>query len=360
MTTQHEHGTPRPPTTNATADAPASAFQLTSGPLQFMEANADSPDLRPFVMVARSAEPIEHWYWGRIVHDFDGMQLRKDRCPIDWRHDETVELGFADAFEVTDDGLQLSGSLIVLEDNDRADQVHKRGQAGMPYEASIDWIGEGTELEWIPEDVTTEVNGRQFDGPGYVARKWPLRAAAICPYGADAATATQFSDAADTPSVRVFTQTEQPTVSKETNTNATEAETNGDDTKQHANTPAPEKKTDAAAVPAGTITPDTLKQFNDAFGAKAMEYLQAGLSFDAARLQFADHRATLAEDEAKQLREQLGERDAELKTANDKLKQFGEGNGQAAPLNGENPADGDAPEKAKIFSGGKAVRKSTD
>ena len=354
----HEHGTPRPPTTNATADAPRDAFQLTCGPLQFRDGSDDAPELRPFEMLARSAEPIEHWYWGRIVHDFDGMQLRKDRCPIDWRHDECVELGFADSFEVTDDGLQLSGSLIVLEENDRADQVHKRGKAGMPYEASIDWIGDGSELEYIPEDVTTEVNGRQFAGPGYVARKWPLRAAAICPYGADAATATQFSDAADIPSVRVFTQAEQRTVAPETNNTATEAD-NGDDTKQHADTPAPEKKTDAAAVPAGTITPDTLKQFNDAFGAKAMEYLQAGLSYDAARLQFADHRATLAEDEAKQLREQLGERDAELKAATEKLKQFGDGNGQAAPLNGDNPTDGDAaPAKAKIFSGGKALRKS--
>jgi len=357
MTT--EHGQPRPPTTNATADAPRGAFQLTCGPMQFMDGSDDSPELRPFRMVARSAEPIEHWYWGRIVHDFDGMQLRKDRCPIDWRHDETAELGFADSFEVTDDGLQLSGSLIVLEENDRADQVHKRGKAGMPYEASLDWIGDGTELEWIPEDVTTEVNGRQFDGPGYVARKWPLRAAAVCPYGADAATETQFSDADDMPSVRVFTQpTEKTTVSKETNTN--DAPHAADDSKQHADTSATEPQSSAAAVPAGTITPDTLKQFNDAFGAKAMEYLQAGLSFDAARLQFADHRATVSEDEAKQLREQLTERDAELKAATDKLKQFGEDSGQGAPLNGDNPADGDAPKKAKLFSGGHAVRKTAE
>lgn len=336
-----------PPRDNATSDAPKEAFRLACSPMQFAEIKSDDPDVRPFQMVARSPDAIDHWYWGRIVHDFSGMQLRKSSCPVDYCHDERDEIGFADSFQVTDDGLVVSGSLIVLEDNDRASKVFKRGKAGMPYEASIDWIGSGSELEYIPEDVTTEVNGRQFEGPGYVVRKWPLRSVAVCPYGADADTSTQFSDDAGNVSVRVFTQGED-TMSKDT-PRKTDDEQGDDAAKTHSESPV---------VPAGTITPDTLKKFGDAFGDKAMTYLTAGLTFESATLQFAEHRVEVAEANAKKFADAAAAKDKEIEELQTKLKQFGKDLGESDPV-ATDPDDA-GKKKARVFSGGKAVRSNAD
>lgn len=353
------------PTTNGVADAPADACRFrASAQLQFADTH-DTGDLRPFRMTARSNGPIVHEYWGRIVHDFDGMELRKESCPVDYCHRADSTLGFADQFSTGENGLEVAGSLIVLQENDEADRVYKRGKAGFPYEASIDWIGPETEIEWIPEDVSTEVNGQQFEGPGYVVRKWPLRALAICPYGADSDTETKFSDTnADNVSVRVFTQSpdEDENVSDETKTKTTETKTAPDASKQHTET-KPGTETPTTATPAaGSITPDTLKQFNESFGDKAMDYLTAGLSFDAARLQFADHRVALAEAETKQFEEQVAERDKQLAAANELLKQFGADIGQETPVDtpaGGEGGSGGAPAAAKLFSGGRCVRKQS-
>ncbi len=339
--------TMKPPTGNETAEIPASAFQLTGSPMQFMGGHEDA-DARPFSLVARSLDAIEHPWWGRIVHDMEGMQLRKPTCPVDYCHDPDNLIGVANGSSVTEDGLEVSGELIVLEANDEADKVFKRGKAGLPYEASIDWIGEGTELEYIPEDVTTEVNGRQFEGPGYVVRQWPLRSVAVCPYGADSSTSTQFAETeSDAVSVRVFTESateSNDSMKKET----TEKKDVPDEAKQLS---------DDSAKPAQGVNMETLKQFNDAFGDKAMEYLTAGLTFDAARLQFAEHRADTAEANAKKFQDQSESDKKALVDAQEKLKQFGDANGQEAPIDGD--SDGGEPKTARIFSGGKAVRKAS-
>ena len=63
---------------------------------------------------------------------------------------------------------------------------------GIPFEASI-FFDEAV-LEWIPENTTTEVNGFQFAGPGVIAREWRLRGCAVCPYGADGNTESEFAE----------------------------------------------------------------------------------------------------------------------------------------------------------------------
>jgi len=60
---------------------------------------------------------------------------------------------------------------------------------GVPYEASINFGGDGIKIQELGDGETTEVNGARFDGPGIVVREWPLRGVAICPYGADMNTA---------------------------------------------------------------------------------------------------------------------------------------------------------------------------
>jgi hypothetical protein len=51
---------------------------------------------RPISMLARTAKPIEHWYFGKVVHDMAGMALAAPTLPIDYCHDPEEVLGFLD------------------------------------------------------------------------------------------------------------------------------------------------------------------------------------------------------------------------------------------------------------------------
>lgn len=282
--------------------------------MQFADSAATETGILPFSMVARSPNAIDHYYWGRIVHDLSGMILRKESVTVDWAHAFDEVIGFADQFSVTDAGLEVSGTLVSTQANDKADEVYRKGKAGVPYEASIDWDGPEVELEWIPEDVTTSVNNQQFSGPGYVVRKWPLRAIAICRYGRDSGTNTQFSQTENEATVAVSITS--PTKDEPVTTPAPAAPAAAPaaaDTKQLA-TPAPA---------AGVISIDTLKQFSTEFGAKGTEYLTAGLGLDAARYQFAVHERDLARAEATKFGETLKAKDTEIDTLKTQLKQFG-------------------------------------
>ncbi len=298
------------PTIDASKVPRAAMHFAAAKAMQFSEGDAVTGIL-PFRMIARSAEAISHYYWGRIVHDFSGMILRKESVTVDYAHGFDEVIGFANQFSVTEAGLEVSGSLVTTEPNDKADEVYRKGKAGVPYEASIDWDGPEVEIEYIPELVTTEVNGQQFSGPGYVVRKWPLRAIAVCRYGCDPSTKTQFSQPENEATVAVSILSPSAEV-KQMSTSPT-APAAG------ATVPAVEKQ---LSQPGG-ISLDTLKQFSAEFGAKGIEFLSSGLSIDAARYQFAVHERDLARAESLQFSSTITAKDAEIATLQTQLKQFG-------------------------------------
>lgn len=179
---------------------------------------------------ARDAAPIYHWYWGRIVHDFAGMQWHRDRVAIDWCHRDSELLGYVDSHDVQPDGLYLSGVLTPFRDGDRANEVIHLLDAGVPLEASIDFSDE-VELAFLPSHAKATVNGIEIDGGEdgcVIVTKWFLRRIAICPSGADSATETEkeWTEKPRTIEPRIY-----------------QADNNGDQTmppKANPDTPAPE------------------------------------------------------------------------------------------------------------------------
>jgi len=145
----------------------------------------------PISLLARSLQPIEHWWWGKVVHDIDGVRLHKDRMPIDYVHDSKEVIGYFNKHEKKEDGLHLSGALVPFKDNDRASEIIYKMKEGVPYEASINFGGEGMKIQDVENGEVTEVNGYMFEGPGIVIREWPLRGVAVCPYGADMNTKSE-------------------------------------------------------------------------------------------------------------------------------------------------------------------------
>ena len=70
--------------------------------------NGENATTAPVRMLARSSQPIEHWYWGNVVHDTNGFNLNgKKRLSIDADHDPSQAIGYANKFEVEPAGLYI-------------------------------------------------------------------------------------------------------------------------------------------------------------------------------------------------------------------------------------------------------------
>jgi hypothetical protein len=137
--------------------------------------NGDGSTTAPISLLARSSQPIEHWYWGNVVHDLSGA-FGKDRITLDYNHGE--EIGYSNKREIREDGLHLSGALVSVKEDDTAHTVMKRAHAGIPYEASINFGGDGIKVEEVREgqplkstatssqgQVLSSENGRCADAP---------------------------------------------------------------------------------------------------------------------------------------------------------------------------------------------------
>lgn len=166
---------------------------LFSAELALSERSSDTAKTAPFSMVARSGQPINHHFWGPIVHDNNGAQHKK-RVPIDFNHDVNEIVGFGNKIGINDEGdLEISGFLTPYKDSDRATEILAKAEMGVPWEASINFAGD-MKLEKVEAGETVEVNGQEFEGPMTVVREWQLRGVAITPYGYDSSTSTQFSE----------------------------------------------------------------------------------------------------------------------------------------------------------------------
>jgi hypothetical protein len=164
-------------------EIPEAACRFYGGEVVFKDNGPDAKSGKVRIK-ARSGQPIEHWYWGRVVHDLAGVR-HKPRIAIDYAHNDSEVLGYVNHFEAETNDLWLTGAMTPWRDDDRASEVMFKMREGVPYEASIFFGGDGIKLQEVAEGEVAPVNGFQFDGPGIIVREWPLRGVAICPYGAD-------------------------------------------------------------------------------------------------------------------------------------------------------------------------------
>lgn len=165
-------------------NVPADAFKLKASRIEFNAVEGGDAETYEISMLARSAGAIEHWHWGeQVVHDIAGMNVA-GKIPIDFNHEAEV-IGYLDNFEQTDEGLRVTGKLVSFQPDDRAAEIAFKARQGVPWQASINFGGDGIKVEQIAEGETTQANGREFTGPATVIRSWPLRGVAVTPYGAD-------------------------------------------------------------------------------------------------------------------------------------------------------------------------------
>lgn len=346
-------------TTNNTQaeQVPAAAFVLSS-PVSFSTGDSKTADATQpvrFEQVARTGEPLDHWWWGRIVHDMEGFSTHKATIPLDYCHGE--ECGFCDGFAVNDSWELVVGGAVVPTslENDIGRKVIERSRGGVPYEASIFFDPDTMLLEFVPEGYVTEVNGQEFEGPLTVVREWELRGVAVCPYGYDKNTSTELAELGmfspkrkkepaiahptamskttpkpankpqgDTKPVELSNNPEQPT---EANPESSEATT--ELTKPEA-TPQPKAEPTELAKPEGEVTGEVSafqkkrQEFLTAFTRQdgntelANKWLAEDLSFAEAQVRFSQ----VLQAENTELKQRLGG----LQAAE------GEGVGESAPV----------------------------
>lgn len=148
----------------------------------------------PVKLTVRTQAIVGTWV-GRMVHDLKGVFYNK-KIPLTWIHDDDHPsdiIGFIDEVKASNESVECSGQIVSLADMDIADQVIRKLKAGIPFESSISFGGQGLEFEEVGENTIAKVNGRDFDGPGIIVRKWPLRGVAVCPHGADNLTSTSLA-----------------------------------------------------------------------------------------------------------------------------------------------------------------------
>jgi hypothetical protein len=178
-----------------TKKVPKSALKLRfDKPCEFANGEpateADGTRKFPLKMRARGGQPLYHFWWGAVVHDMAGFKPDKSVIPVDWCHSDDL-MGALDKFTATNDGLDVEGFLASIEPKDRVDEVTKKSKAGIPYQASI--FFDPLAIEDVAPGTSAEVNGYSIDGPATIIRQWSLRGVAVCPYGYDSQTNSQFS-----------------------------------------------------------------------------------------------------------------------------------------------------------------------
>jgi len=276
---------------------PGNAFIFADCELTFGD-NGENAKTAPVKMKARSGQPIEHWYWGRVVHDLAGMKLLKNRIPIDYVHNDDEVIGFVNHFDASTGDLILSGALVPFKDSDRATEIIFKNMAGVPYESSIDFAGPGVKIQLLEDGQIADVNGYSFAGPGTIIREWTLRGVAICPHGADANTSSNvFNDKNKLFAAEVVpaeqTQKETEKMSDQTKPDAVEepvetaeaAELTVEAVAEAGEVPAVEASAEVAEL-AETPKPMSVEEFKrvkDEFGAEiAAETFAAGGTYESA------------------------------------------------------------------------------
>lgn len=189
----------------ATKKVPKSALKLRfEKPFEFAEGDpateADGTRKFPLKMRARSGQPLSHFWWGAVVHDMSGFKPDKPVIPVDWCHSDDL-MGALDKFTPSNDGLDVEGFLASIEPKDRVDEVTKKSKAGIPYQASI--FFDPLAIEDVAHGASAEVNGYTIDGPATIIRQWSLRGVAVCPYGYDSQTNSQFAAGDDDGEIEV-------------------------------------------------------------------------------------------------------------------------------------------------------------
>lgn len=170
--------------------------KISIGALQFHASESQAStevfaegDKKPRLnMVAYSGKIIKnHFWWGDLAIDLEGMAFPKSKYPILESHDYDKKIAFTGKPVISDDfKLTMNPDKTVFVDTPESKEFQSLSSQGFPYEASISV--RPSNIERLEEGAVAKVNGYTMKGPGTIFRKTEFREASICVFGYDRQT----------------------------------------------------------------------------------------------------------------------------------------------------------------------------
>ena len=167
-------------------DAPNNAYQFLAGDVQTQIEKTGDKTKRTFSGVAYHGGQIDdHWYWGNLVFDLDGLDLVNGKVPMLVEHDRDQRCGFINSHNIGDAGLNIEGTLL---SNEHGTTIANDADEGYPWQMSVSIKPKRVETV---ESGTVTVNGRKFSAPVTIFRNNTIREVSFCALGADRHTSAQ-------------------------------------------------------------------------------------------------------------------------------------------------------------------------
>ncbi len=170
---------------------PANSLCL-SEPLEISlaeEKNEDGEKKRTASMLAYSGGVIkDHWWWGDLVIDTEGMKFQNNPLPILEDHMTDKKIGMAKTGGAVQDDHSIRFNEIVLLSNEHATEFYNNSKDGFPYQASV--RVEPAVIEHLEEKGKADVNGMTIKGPATIFRQVLCKESSVCVFGADGSTAS--------------------------------------------------------------------------------------------------------------------------------------------------------------------------
>ncbi len=164
---------------------PEAALQLVQHDCFAQVTGDEKPKLE---MTIYSGKVIpNHFWWGDLAIDLDGMEFNKNKSPILESHDTSKKIAFNKGKPVIEDyQLKFSPDKVEFVDTSEAAEFIKLSKEGFPYESSF--YGIPSVVESVEAGASVQVNGFTLKGPASVWRKWVFKEASVCVFGYDSNT----------------------------------------------------------------------------------------------------------------------------------------------------------------------------
>ncbi|MCX5685538.1 MAG: hypothetical protein NT049_17920, partial [Planctomycetota bacterium] len=157
------------------------------------ETAGDKPALPRFTMLAYTGGPMKIAGWRfPVVVDLAGLAIPSQSRPVRFGHDAASGVGHTDRIAVETGQLIAAG--VISRDTAAAREIVVSARNGFQWQASIGASVE--QFEFVKENQTVLVNGREFAGPLNVVRKATLGEISFVDLGADGETSARLAASA--------------------------------------------------------------------------------------------------------------------------------------------------------------------
>lgn len=141
--------------------------------------------------IAYSGEILNHSYWGQVAFDLSSTTVVTP-SPLLVEHDRKARAGIVETAEI---GSDIKVGLQLFKVTPAGAEAIELMAAKFPWQMSV-YIIPGS-IEELRPGTMTQVNGRQFNGPGVIFRNSVVREISLCSLGVDPNTSAVAAKSSD-------------------------------------------------------------------------------------------------------------------------------------------------------------------